>query len=202
MQVKLLGSHASPYARKVRAFAVEKGVELPFEVANPMADDSRVPAFNPLGKVPVLVLGDGRSLYDSRVIVDYLDGFGHGAPLIPAADRIEVRRLEALADGVLDAGVLIRLESLRPGAERSAAWIERQSDKVRRGLAALAADLGDREWYVAGRLTLADIACGACLGWLSFRLPQFGWAAEHPVLARLMQQLAPRPSFATTEPAA
>ena len=200
--MKLLGSHASPYARKVRALAIEKGIELPFEVANPMTDDSRVPALNPLGKVPVLVLDDGRSLYDSRVIVEYLDGLGAGPPLIPADDRIEVRRLEALADGVLDAGVLIRLESLRPEAERSAAWIERQSDKVRRGLAALAGDLGEREWYTAGRLTLADLACGACLGWLSFRLPQFDWAGEHPALSGLMRRLGQRPSFATTTPVA
>lgn len=200
--MKLLGSHASPYARKVRAFAIEKGLVLSFEAANPMADDSSVPAFNPLGKVPVLVLDDGRSLYDSRVIVEYLDGLGAGPPLIPADDRIEVRCLEALADGVLDAGVLIRLESLRPQAERSAAWIERQSDKVRRGLAALAGDLGERDWYTARRLTLADVACGACLGWLSFRLPQFDWAGEYPALAGLMRRLGQRPSFATTEPAA
>lgn len=196
----LLGSHASPYARKVRAFAIERGIELPFEVANPMAEDSRVPAFNPLGKVPVLLLDNGRSLYDSRVIVEYLDGLGAGPPLIPAAERIEARRIEALADGVLDAGVLIRLESLRPEAQRSAAWIERQSDKVRRGLAELAADLVGREWYLSGRLTLPDIACGACLGWLRFRLPQFDWAGEYPALSGLMRRLAQRPSFATTEP--
>ena len=200
--MKLLGSHASPYARKVRACAIERGLELTFEVANPLADDSDVPAFNPLGKVPVLVLDDGRSLYDSRVIVDYLDGLGGAPPLIPSAERVEVRRLEALADGVLDAGVLIRLESLRPEGERSTAWVARQSDKVRRGVAALAAGLGEREWFVEGRLTLADIACGACLGWLSFRLPQFDWQAGHPSLVRLMQRLAARPSFATTAPSA
>jgi glutathione S-transferase len=200
--MRLLGSHASPYARKVRAFAVEKGIDLPFEAANPMAADSGVPAFNPLGKVPVLVLDDGTSLYDSRVIVEYLDGLGGGPPLIPAAERVAVRKLEALADGVLDAGVLIRLESLRNEGERSAAWVERQSGKVRRGLAALAADLGAREWLAGGRLTLADIACGACLGWLSFRLPQFDWARDHAALAALAQRLAARPSFASTEPSA
>ena len=149
------------------------------------------------------MLDGDRSLYDSRVIAEYLDEFGSGPRMIPpaATERIEVRRLEALADGLLDAGVLIRLESLRPEGERSAAWIERQSGKVRRGLAALAADLGEREWYVAGRLTLADIACGACLGWLSFRLPHFDWAGEYPTLSGLMRRLGERPSFATTEPA-
>jgi glutathione S-transferase len=200
--MKLLGSHASPYARKVRAFAMEKGIDLPFEVANPMAPDSTVPASNPLGKVPVLIRDDGSPLYDSRVIVEYLDALGSGPLLIPASERVEVRRLEALADGVLDAGVLIRLETLRPEGERSPAWIERQSDKVRRGLAALSAELGARDWFFAGRLTLADVACGACLGWLAFRLPQFDWAAGHPPLSRLMQRLESRPSFATTLPSA
>jgi glutathione S-transferase len=200
--VRLIGTRASPFARKVLASAIEKGIELPLEVDNPLAADTAVPLWNPLGKVPVLIRDDGSPLYDSRVIVEYLDGLGRGPPLIPAAGRIEVRRLEALADGVLDAGVLIRLESLRPEGERSPAWVERQSDKVRRGLASLAAELGARDWYFADRLTLADIACGACLGWLSFRLPQFGWADDHPALARLVQRLASRPSFATTEPSA
>jgi glutathione S-transferase len=202
--MKLLGSDASPYARKVRALAIEKGIDLEYEVANPMTPDSAVPAWNPLGKIPVLLRDDAAPLYDSRVIAEYLDGFGSGPPMIPpaATERIEVRRLEALADGVLDAGLLIRMESLRPEGERSPAWVERQSDKVRRGLAALDAGLGARDWYVDGRLTLADLACGACLGWLSFRLPQFDWAIRHPSLARLMQRLSARPSFATTAPAA
>ncbi len=200
--MKLLGSHASPYARKARAFAIERGIELPFEAVNPMAADTGVTDFNPLGKVPVLVLDDGSSLYDSRVIVAYLDGLGSGPSLIPGEQRIAILRLEALADGVLDAGVLIRLEGLRAEGERSAAWTDRQSEKVRRGLAALAADLGERDWFVAGRPTLADIACGACLGWLAFRLPQFDWARSHPSLAALAQRLAARPSFRTTQPAA
>ena len=200
--MKLIGSHASPYARKVRAFALEKGIDLPFELANPMAPDSPVAVWNPLGKVPVLLRQDGSALYDSRVIVEYLEELGDGPALIPAAQRIEVRRIEALADGVTDAGLLIRFEALRPEHERSPAWVERQADKVRRGLAVLAADLAGRDWYFAGRPTLADLAAGACLAWLRLRLPEFDWAAGHPALAALLARLEDRPSFATTRPVA
>ena len=140
-RLKLIGSSASPFARKARIVAAEKRIEFTWETQNPWAADSTVSDLNPLGKVPVLVLEDGTALYDSRVICEFLDGVSPIGKLIPAGnrERIEVRRWEALADGIVDAGALARAESQRPAHERSAAWTERQMKKVARGLDALEA---------------------------------------------------------------
>jgi len=201
-RLKLIGSSASPFARKARIVAAEKRVEYTWELADPWPADSAVGDSNPLGKVPVLVLDDGTALYDSRVICEFLDGVSPIGKLIPAGnrERIEVRRWEALADGILDAGVLALAESRRPAHERSSAWTARQMEKVARGLDALEAQLGARAFCCGNTLTLADIAVGACLGWLDFRFPQLDWRADRPHLARLAAKLAERPSFADTLP--
>lgn len=201
-RLKLIGSAASPYTRKARIVAAEKRIEILWEIANPWLADTAVPDFNPLGKVPVLVRDDGTTLYDSRVICEFLDSLSPIGKLIPAdhRERIEVRRWEALADGVLDAGVLARLENLRPVHERSASWVERQMNKVARGLAALEHQLGARPFCFGNNFTLADVAVGACLGWLDFRYPWLDWRNEHAELARLAAKLFERPSFAETMP--
>jgi len=201
-RLKLIGSAASPFARKVRIVLAEKRIEYTWEVQNPWAADSTVSDLNPLGKVPVLVLEDGTALYDSRVICEFLDGVSPIGKLIPAGnrERIEVRRWEALADGVVDAGALARAESQRPAHERSAAWSDRQMKKVTRGLDALEAQLGARAYCCGNNLTLADIAVGCCLGWLDFRYPKLGWREDRPNLERLAAKLADRPSFADTTP--
>jgi glutathione S-transferase len=200
--MKLIGSLASPFARKVRIVLVEKKIDYEFELDNPWKPDAKTPVFNPLGKVPVLVLDDGTTLFDSRVIVEFLDSASPIARLLPAEsrERIEVRRWEALADGVLDAGVLARLESQREAKMRSAAWIERQMGKVSAGLAAMDAALGDKLWCTGNSYTLADIAAGACLGWLDFRYPKLDWKKERLNLARLFAKLSERPSFTDTMP--
>jgi glutathione S-transferase len=161
-----------------------------------------VPAANPLGKVPVLVLDDGTALYDSRVICEFLDSASPLGRLIPAdgRERIEVRRCEALADGVLDAGVAWRLENARPAGERSPSWIERQKAKVDRGLDAMETQAGGRAFAAGAGFTLADVAVGCCLGWLDFRFPQLDWRVERATLARLAAKLFERPSFAETVP--
>jgi len=201
-RLKLIGSSASPFARKVRIVLAEKRIECTWEVQSPWAADSGVSDLNPLGKVPVLVLEDGTALYDSRVICEFLDGVSPIGKLIPAGnrERIEVRRWEALADGIVDAGALVRAEGQRPAHERSAAWTERQMKKVARGLDALETQLGARAYCCGNNLTLADIAVGACLGWLDFRFPQLGWRDDRENLARLAAKLAERPSFADTLP--
>jgi glutathione S-transferase len=201
-RLKVIGSSASPFARKVRVVLAEKRIEYTWEVQNPWAAGSTVSDLNPLGKVPVLVLEDGTALYDSRVICEFLDGVSPIGKLIPAGnrERIEVRRWEALADGVVDAGALARAESQRPAHERSAAWSERQMKKVARGLDALETQLGARAYCCGNNLTLADIAVGACLGWLDFRYPQLGWREDRPNLERLAAKLADRPSFVDTVP--
>lgn len=201
--MKLLGTPASPYTRKVRVVLAEKRIECAFEAVDLAAADAPVNAFNPLGKVPALILEDGSALFDSRVIVEFLDGVAPEPRLIPedGRERAMVRRWEALADGALDAGVLIRYESLRPEHERSPSWIEKQQGKVERAIARMAIELGERAWCQGERYTLADIAVACCLGWIEFRKPAgIEWRQRHPNLARHYDRLMERPAFAATAP--
>ena len=200
--MKLLGSHPSPFTRKVRIVSAEKKIDHEFVIASPWADGPRVTAHNPLGKVPVLVLEDQTSLYDSRVIVEFLDNVSPISRLIPPGnrERIEVRRWEALADGVVDAAILVRYENLRPRTERSAAWIDRQMGKIQGGIDELERELGDRAYCTGNSYNLADIAVGVCLDYLDFRYPKLSWRNTHPNLARLQAKLAERQSFIDTAP--
>jgi len=203
--MKLLGSLASPYTRKVRVVLAEKKIECEFEKVDVNPPDNSVNAHNPLGKVPTLMLDDGTALFDSRVIVEFLDGVSPLARLIPDdnRERVAVRRWEALADGALDAGLLIRYESLRPKKEQSAAWTAKQAGKLRRGLAMLSGELGERNWCHGDRYTLADIALGCCLGWVEFRKPGgVEWRGEYPNLERHYAKLMERPAFADSVPVA
>src|SRR5919109_5503743 len=135
--MKLLASLASPYTRKVRIVLAEKKIDCEMELVDVSPVENPVNAHNPLGKIPALVLDDGTALYDSRVIVEFLDGKSPIGRLIPEElrDRVAVRRWEALADGVLDAGLLVRYESLREQHERSEAWTTKQLARIRRGCA-------------------------------------------------------------------
>jgi glutathione S-transferase len=203
--MKLLGSPASPYTRKVRIVLAEKRIDCEIERVDVQPVENPVNAHNPLGKIPTLVLDDGTALFDSRVIVEFLDNASPIARLIPEdnRERVAVRRWEALADGVLDAGILIRYESLRPENERSPAWTAKQAARMRRGLVQMQSDLGEKPWCQGDRYTLADIAFGCCLGWLGFRKPAgIEWRAEYPGLARHYDKLMERPAFAETVPSA
>jgi glutathione S-transferase len=203
--VKLIGSLSSPYVRKVRMLLVEKDIECPLLLEDVWAADTKIQHSNPLGKVPCLICDDGRALYDSRVICEYLDSFPPANSLIPVprAERIETRRWEALADGMLDAAVLMRLEhTQREPAERSTKWLVRQRTKVLAGLDVMEKDVDENEWCVAGRFSLADIALGSALAWLDFRLPDLDWRINHPSLGRHLKRLSRRPSFASTVPRA
>jgi len=199
--MKLFGSPASPFARKVRIVLEERRIPHEYVVARGSAPGSPVPPYNPLGKVPTLVLDDGRGLYDSPVIVEYLDRLGSGPRLIPEApdERMEVRRWEALADGIAEATVAINHEYREPAEkQRAAAWFERQQQKIDRGLAVMEQDLGAAEFCHGGRFTLADIAAGYALGYLDYALPQVEWRSRHPALARLAARLGERKSFSST----
>ena len=200
--MKLLGVHPSPFTRKVRIVLVEKKVEYEFVIASPQNDGALVMSHNPLGKVPVLVLEDETSLFDSRVIVEFLDSVSPISRLIPPGnrERIEVRRWEALADGVLEAAILVRYENQRADAERSAAWTERQMNKLRSGVDAMERDLGDKTYCTGNAFNLADIAVGVCMDYLDFRYPTLGWRDAHSNLARLQAKLAERQSFIDTVP--
>lgn len=201
--MQLIGSLSSPYARKARVVVAEKGLDCPLVLDDVWAADTKIQQHNPLGKVPCLILDDGSALYDSRVICAYLDDLPPAHTLIPASgrERIEVLRWEALADGVLDAGVLMRLElTQREPQERSAKWLARQRGKVTAGLAAMAKDLNGRHWCAGARFTLADIATGCALGWLAFRLPDIDWRSEYSNLAEYYAKLMTRRSFADSAP--
>ena len=204
MTMKLIGALTSPYVRKVRIVMAEKKLDFQLVLEDVWNSDAILEA-NPLGKVPCLVMEGGEAVFDSRVIVDYLDTLSPVGKLIPPSgrERAEVRTWEALADGVLDASILARLEATWKGraeGERSQAWIERQMSRVDAALVAMARGLGERGWCVGNHLTLADIATGCALGYLDFRFPQVDWRARHPNLARLAEKLATRPSFAETLP--
>ena len=201
--MKLLGSVTSPYTRKVRIVLAEKKIDCDFEIVDVNPPENPVNAHNPLGKIPAMILDDGTALYDSRVIVGFLDAVSPLSRLIPEdnRERVAVRRWEALADGSLDAGLLLRYESLRPKKEQSHAWAAKQAGKLKRGLATIAAELGDKPWCHGDRYTLADIALGCCLGWVEFRKPGgIEWRSEYANLARHYDKLMERPAFADTAP--
>jgi len=204
--MKLIGSTTSPYVRKVRVVMAEKRLDYALVLDNVWAQDTAIAASNPLGKVPCLVMEGSDALFDSRVIVEYLDTLSPVGKLIPqqGRERAEVKTWEALADGVLDAAILVRLERTFEGraeGERSAAWVQRQLGKVDAGLKAMERGLGDKAFCCGVYLTLADIAVGCALEWLTFRFPEIAWRDSHPQLVRLMDKLAQRPSFADTRPA-
>jgi glutathione S-transferase len=201
--MKLLGSLASPYTRKVRVVLAEKKIECELAVVDVQPVENAVNAHNPLGKVPTLVLDDGTALYDSRVIAEFLDARSPIGRLIPdeTRDRVAVRRWEALADGVLDAGLLVRYEAQRKQLERSQAWSDKQVARMQRALAAMTKDLEGRSWCHGDRYSLADIAVGCCLGWLDFRRPgELDWHREYPPLAQHYRKLMERAAFADTAP--
>lgn len=196
--MKLFGTPGSPYVRKVRIVLAEKQIPCEYIIARASTPDSPVPPFNPLAKIPTLVRDDGRALYDSPVIVEYLDAFGSGPKLIPEdfESRIEVKRWEALGDGIAEATVNINHEYREPAdKQRSAEWFTKQQLKIDRSLALMEKDLGSNDWCYGNRFTLADIAAGYALAYLDYALPDVEWRSTHPALARLAERLAKRPSF-------
>jgi len=202
--LKLIASPTSPYARKVRIALAEKKIEYQLVLASPMDPGNPVHEWNPLGKLPVLLLDDGTHLYDSRVIVEYIDLVSPVSRLIPepARQRIAVKKWEALADGVCDATSAIVTERRRPESQRSGDWIDRQRRKIESGTAELSRELGDRSWCYGEACSLADIATGSALGYLDLRYPELLWRDVYPNLGRLAEKLGKRPSFADTAPPA
>jgi glutathione S-transferase len=201
--MKLIGSFTSAYVRKARVVLAEKKLDYQFELENVWAPETKIASSNPLGKVPCLVMEDGSTMYDSRVIAEYLDTLTPVCKLLPAnsRDRANVKVWEALADGVLDAAVLAYLErTWRPAGQQSQAWFDRQMGKVHGGLAVMSENLGEQPFCMGIHYTLADVAVGCTLGWLSFRFPDIDWRGAYPNLARLFDKLSERPSFKDTVP--
>ena len=203
--MKLIGAVTSPYVRKVRIVMAEKKLDYQFVTEDVWAADTSITQSNPLGKVPCLVMEGGEALFDSRVIVEYVDTLSPVGKLIPPTgrERAEVKTWEALADGVLDAAILARLEASwggRKDSERCTAWIDRQLKKIHDSLAAMERALQDRQYCTSNHMSLADIAVGCALGYLDFRFAHIDWRSEHANLAQLYERLAQRQSFKDSAP--
>ena len=200
--MKLVIAKPSPFARKARVALIEKGIAFETVIDVPWSPGTAAPNFNPLGKIPILVLDDGRVVHDSKVIVEYIEMLGRPPHLLPSEPslRLAHKQIEATADGVCDSVVLIVLERSRAPALRSSDWIERQLGKVEAGTSALADSLGGRQWFVGSAFGLADIAVGCMLGYLDLRLPEFDWRGRHANLATFGERMFSRPSFAATVP--
>ncbi len=200
--MKLLGSVTSPFVRKVRVVLIEKHIDFELVGDAMTGETPLIEKHNPLGKIPALVLDDGLTLFDSQVITEYLDAISPVGHLIPdnPRERAVVKRWEAMADGILDAGVAIVLEKRRPEKEQSPAWMERQRGKMERGLAQMSKELGTRAWCTADALNLSDLATGSLLFWLDFRFPEWLWRQQYPNLNALANKLGQRKSFKETLP--
>lgn len=204
--MQLIGSLASPFVRKVRVVLAEKKLDCEFVLDNPWAADAQVGKSNPLGQVPCLIMDGGEAVFDSRVIVEYLDTLSPVGKLLPAAgrDRIQVKTWEALADGLLDAAISARLEKTWAGRsddQRSPAWIERKLGQVQSALQAMSEALGEQPFCFGVNLSLADIAVVCALDWLDFRFPELqAWHELYPNLAQLQSRCAARSSFELSQP--
>jgi glutathione S-transferase len=204
--MKLIGAVTSPYVRKVRVVMAEKKLDYQFVQEDVWAAETTISESNPLGKVPCLVMEGGEALFDSRVIVEYLDTLSPVGKLIPVMgrERAEVKTWEALADGVLDAAILARLENHWAGrskAQRCQPWIDRQLAKVEASLKSMSQGLGEKPFCTGIHLSLADIAVGCALGYLEFRFPEIDWRTPYPNLDKLYAKLMQRSSFQDSRPA-
>ena len=202
--MKLIGSLTSPYVRKVRVVLSEKKLDYNFVLEDVWGSDT-ILASNPLGKVPCLVMEGAEAVFDSRVIVEYVDTLSPVGKLIPSSgrERVEVRTWEALADGMIDAAIAARLEATWAGrseAQRSQAWIDRQQVRIAATLKSISQGLGDKAYCVGTHFSLADIAVGCALSYLDYRFPRIDWRNTHPNLVRLSEKLNARQSFIDSQP--
>lgn len=199
---KLISATPSPYARKVRIALAEK--KLPFELMTEVPWDSTTatPKHNPLEKLPVLILDDGSSVYESCFIMQYLEWKYPETPLLPADvdGKIAARRLEVLCDGVCDAFVLMFFEKQRAEGTISKEWMARQRRKVDGGLREMSRLIGDREFAVGDTFGLGDIAAGTVFAYLTVRAPDIDWRAANPNLGVFSDRMEKRPSFAGSVP--
>jgi glutathione S-transferase len=203
--MKLIGSLTSPYVRKVRIVMAEKKLDYQLVIDDVWSPNARISESNPLGKVPCLIMEGGEAVFDSRVIVEYLDTLSPVGKLIPTQgrERAEVKTWEALADGLSDAALEARMEATWPHRsveQRSDAWIARQLQKMDKALLAMSQGLADKPFCSGIHLSLSDIAVGCALNYLDFRFPNVPWRDQYPNLVRLTDKLEQRPSFIETRP--
>ncbi|HEX4763476.1 MAG TPA: glutathione S-transferase C-terminal domain-containing protein [Usitatibacter sp.] len=197
--MKLVGTKTSPYVRKIRVILAEKNLAHEFVEESAWTADTKVPTFNPLNKVPALVMDDGEAIYDSTVISEYLDSISGGG-LVPSepAQRARARRNEALGNGLADAGITARLEGQRDKAKQDEAWIKRQMSKVHAAIDAMSRHLGSQQYLGGAKPNIGDIGCACALFWLEFRMPEIRWRETHPNLKGWAERMESRPSFRAT----
>jgi glutathione S-transferase len=202
--MKLIGSYTSPYVRKISVILLEKGITFEFINESPWSEESRVPQYNPLGKVPALVDDNDECWYNSPIIAARLEALPHTPKLLPedAFQAVKVRQLEALADGICDAALFIVREQLRPTEQQSQEEMLRQRHKIQRGLDALEREAASGAWLNGAQLNLADVAAGCAIGYLNFRHVAPNWCVNRPALVKMVEKLFQRESFARTVPPA
>lgn len=199
--MKLVGSYTSPFVRKISVLLLEKGIAFDFVNEQPYSADTGVAQYTPLGKVPALVTDDGECWYDSPIIAQYIELLGVAPQMVPSDPQqaLRIRQLEALADGIMDAGLASVREQARPAAQQSEEEVLRQREKISRSLDALEGYLNDGT-LKTDELNLATIAIACAIGYLNFRRIAPGWCVDRPQLVKLAETLFLRESFARTEP--
>lgn len=198
--MKLLGTQTSPYVRKARLVLLEKNIPHTYIIDPPNEPNSQVARVNPLGRIPALIIDSETCVFDSSVIAEYADTLNDTPILIPrnnALDRMCVRRWEALADGIMDSAVVVRMESMRPADQQDASTLSLHNTAITRALAYAAGQLGDREWCEGNAITLADLALVSALIYLDLRQAERDWRAAHPNLAAWFARMSARSSVKT-----
>ncbi len=200
--MKLIGSLTSPFVRKIRIALIEKNIPFELLIDPPLSADTKVPNYNPLGKIPVLIGNDESIWFDSDLLIEYLETLYPQIPLLPQDRRaaLPVRQTMVLADGIADAAVAIYYEKMRNAEKQDAAWIARQRGKVERGFAPLDTLARNKTYLHNDAFGAADIAVGCILQWLQFRMPEIQWRTQNPALVAWVARLSERPSFAQTVP--
>lgn len=202
--LKLISATPSPYARKVRIALAEKDIPFTLQTEVPWDATTATPQYNPLEKLPVLLLDDGTSVYESHFILEWLEA-KYPTPALLEQDidaRLFARQVEVVADGICDALVALFWERNRDLDKQSAPWQARQMRKVDGGMRALAAWTEDRDFVIGNRFGLADIATATVCRYLDVRFPAYPWRQTHPTLSRYSDRMERRPSFVASVPVA
>jgi glutathione S-transferase len=201
--MRLFTSSATPFGRKAQITLLEKNIPFTLELDDIRLPNPKIAPLNPLRKLPVLEIDSETILFDSALICDYLDQAYPETPLIPAslATKTHIRLLDIVAQGILDAAVLIVMEPRFHNEQQiSQTWITHQTQKIQQGFSYLANILGEHQYLNHNNFTLADITLGCALAYVEFRLPTIEWRTQHPNLNTYLNNLMQRPSFANTQP--
>ncbi|GAB7339896.1 hypothetical protein MBLNU457_6424t1 [Dothideomycetes sp. NU457] len=200
----LISATPSPYARKVRIALQEKGIPFTLQTEVPWDSTTKTPEYNPLEKLPVLILEDGKAVYESSFILEYIEAKWPEHPLLPSDldERLFAKQIQVVADGICDALLLAFFERMRAPEVQSKPWTDRQMRKVDGGLKQFDQWVQEKkgDWLAGDSLSHGDIALGAVCGYMSVRWPDHPWKSKHPALCKYWEHLESRQSFKDTVP--